>query len=90
MKTWILEGCPRCNGDLNLEFDFRTYYKCLQCGRPNLTILVKKVENKERVSVSGILFPTGQGDCDQIGGQDRNKKEKPPEKGAEATASTNF
>ena len=33
MSRWILKGCPRCSGDLNLLQDEEGYYEdCLQCG----------------------------------------------------------
>lgn len=33
MTRWILKGCPRCSGDLNLLQDEEGYYEdCLQCG----------------------------------------------------------
>ena len=33
MNRWILKGCPRCSGDLNLLQDEEGYYEdCLQCG----------------------------------------------------------
>ncbi len=33
MKRWILKGCPRCSGDLNIIRDNLGYYEdCLQCG----------------------------------------------------------
>ncbi|MBN2073996.1 MAG: hypothetical protein JW762_00460 [Dehalococcoidales bacterium] len=33
MTRWILKGCPRCSGDLNLLQDEDGYYEdCLQCG----------------------------------------------------------
>ena len=33
MTRWILKGCPRCSGDLNLIQDDEGYYEdCLQCG----------------------------------------------------------
>lgn len=35
--SWIIKGCPRCNGDLYVTIDYirGTYYDvkhCLQCG----------------------------------------------------------
>ncbi|UCC16233.1 MAG: hypothetical protein JSU58_07615 [Dehalococcoidales bacterium] len=33
MTRWILKGCPRCSGDMNLIQDEEGYYEdCLQCG----------------------------------------------------------
>ena len=36
-KSWRLKSCPRCNGDLHIDYEGDYYetpvYDCLQCGK---------------------------------------------------------
>ena len=51
MTRWILKGCPRCSGDLNLLQDEEGYYEdCLQCGYHHYYFNEKKVDTPQYLS----------------------------------------
>jgi Zn ribbon nucleic-acid-binding protein len=51
MTRWILKGCPRCSGDLNLLQDEEGYYEdCLQCGYHRYYFNEKKVDTSQYLS----------------------------------------
>lgn len=44
-KFWIFRKCPKCGGDMHIEYDF---YQCLQCGQTKeAPESVKRQEKKE-------------------------------------------
>lgn len=65
MRTWRLEGCPKCKGFLMLEEDTHGFYEqCLQCGYTHdipemVKQNVKQAERKEKIVASSYTILNG-------------------------------